>query len=383
MHITRFRAAVGAAVTVAATAALLPTSAAFAAGKPDSRTADSATVEAFGRIADAILKDRTSVLLDTRSTADRKATRLDGKVRLSSGLSRAEDTGLSSLKTRKEWLAALGEAYTAAETRTSVDKATVKGNRATVRVTETTELTYKKIRGDEPSTTGFTAHHELSFSLGRGGNWELTGIRPQDDGPGAINEPRTAVAATGSIDLNGSPASTRYPGSRNAKPKNLTPANGGLDYKAMAAYAEKYWRNYNPAYRSFNVAGGDCTNFISQSLKAGGWKDVPGSDTSDYRKWWYNKSSQSDSWVGANEWAWHTLSTKRATNLSNVYQMDVGDILQMDFDGDGSKDHSMITTYRSRMGVPYVTYHSTNTYRKSVASIIASYPGAVYYAYRT
>ncbi|MFE5868414.1 amidase domain-containing protein [Streptomyces roseifaciens] len=369
-------------MTVAATAALLPTSAAFAAGKPDSRPADSATVEAFGRIADAVLNDRTSVLLDSRS-ADRKATKLDGKVRLSSGLSKAEDTGLSSLKMRKSWLAALGEAYTGADTKTSVDKTTVKGNRATVRVTETTVLTYKKIRGDEPSTTGFTAHHELSFSLGKNG-WELTGIRPQDDGPGAINEPRTAVAATGSIDLNGSPAATRYPGSRNAKPKTLTATTkGGLDYKAMAAYAEKYWRNYNPAYRSYNSVGGDCTNFISQALKAGGWKDAAGTDTSDYRKWWYNKSSQSDSWVGANEWAWHTLSTKRATNLSNVYQMDVGDILQMDFDGDGSKDHSMMTTYRSRMGVPYLTYHSTNTYRKSVASIIASYPGAIYYAYRT
>ncbi|MCQ8770661.1 amidase domain-containing protein [Streptomyces telluris] len=370
-------------MTVAATAALLPTSAAFAAGKPDSRPADSATVEAFGRIADAVLNDRTSVLLDSRS-ADRKATKVDGKVRLSSGLSKAEDTGLSSLKMRKTWLAALGEAYTGADTKTSVDKTTVKGNRATVRVTETTVLTYKKIRGDEPSTTGFTAHHELSFSLGKNGKWELTGIRPQDDGPGAINEPRTAVAATGSIDLNGSPAATRYPGSRNAKPKTLTSTTkGGLDYKAMAAYAEKYWRNYNPAYRSFNSYGGDCTNFISQALKAGGWKDAAGTDTSDYRKWWYNKSSQSDSWVGANEWSWHTLSTKRATNLSNVYQMDVGDILQMDFDGDGSKDHSMMTTYRSRMGVPYLTYHSTNTYRKSVASIIASYPGAIYYAYRT
>lgn len=43
----------------------------------------------------------------------------------------------------------------------------------------------------------------------------------------------------------------------------------------------------------------------------------------------------------------------------------------------------MMVTYRSNAGMPYLTYHSTNTYRKSLASIIASYPDAIYYAYRT
>ncbi len=43
----------------------------------------------------------------------------------------------------------------------------------------------------------------------------------------------------------------------------------------------------------------------------------------------------------------------------------------------------MIVTYRSPQGVPYVSYHSTNTYNRSVASLIASYPNAAYYAYRT
>ncbi|MFD7050470.1 amidase domain-containing protein [Streptomyces mirabilis] len=35
----------------------------------------------------------------------------------------------------------------------------------------------------------------------------------------------------------------------------------------MATYAEKYWKNYNTAYRKFNGVGGDyCTNFVSQSV---------------------------------------------------------------------------------------------------------------------
>ena len=145
---------------------------------------------------------------------------------------------------------------------------------------------------------------------------------------------------------------------------------------------QKYWSRYNPAYPDYNAAGGDCTNFVSQSLKAGGWKAVTGS-SSDFHKWFSNSTAQLDSWLSVNELSWFALSSKRVTSLANVYQLDVGDVLQMDFDKDGSKDHSMIVTYRSSQGVPYLTYHSANTYRRSVASIIASEPNALYYAYRT
>lgn len=152
----------------------------------------------------------------------------------------------------------------------------------------------------------------------------------------------------------------------------------------MATYAEKYWSTYNPAYPNFNghAAGGDCTNFVSQSLKAGGWKHVPGY-VYDYTRWFGNAEIQSDSFVGVNEWSWFAQNSKRTTSLAYVYQMDVGDVLQMDFEKDGSKDHTMIVTYRSAQGVPYLTYHSANTYRRSLASIIASEPNSYYYAYRT
>ncbi|MFC5723939.1 amidase domain-containing protein [Streptomyces gamaensis] len=376
MRKTTFRPAVGAAVTVALSAVLLPVTA-TSASAAEPGTADSATAKSFARIADAVLAQRSEALVDAAKTRA-AGSFSDGKVRIAASLKRSEDSALSSLRKRKQRLNALGEAYSAADTTTTVEKTTVKNGRATVQVTETTRFTYKKVRGDEPTTTGFTAHHELSFT-GKSGKWELTGIRPTDNGPAAINEPRTAATSdTGALPT-GTPASTSRWSAR-PQPKDLRA--GGYDYAAMADYAEKYWRNYNPAYRKFNDAGGDCTNFISQALAAGGWKQEPGG-AEDFRKWWYNSKGEATSWVGANEWSWYALSSKRVTSLSNVFQMDVGDIMQMDFDGDGSKDHSMMVTYRSRAGVPYLTYHSTNTYRKSVASIIASYPDAVYYAYRT
>ncbi|WP_329403992.1 amidase domain-containing protein [Streptomyces virginiae] len=332
-------------------------------------------------MAEDVLSERTEALVEEQP-GRRHSGQTPAKTRMSAQLKKDEEAAISSLRSRRTRLADLGEAYTGADTHVAVDRATVAGGKATVQVTEQTTLTYKKLRGDEPATTDFRTRYELTLTSKRGGGWELTSIKSQDSGPVAINEPVAAkvnvVKDDGNQYPDGTPASTKYPAP--AKPKAKT--GGTYDYAAMAKYAEKYWSNYNPAYRKFNGAGGDCTNFISQALKAGGWKAVPGS-TSDYRNWWYDGARQSDAWVGANEWAWFTLSNKRATNLASVYQTDVGDIVQVDFNKDGSKDHSMMVTYRSSAGMPYLTYHSTNTYRKSLASIIASYPDAVYYAYRT
>ncbi|MEU1596355.1 amidase domain-containing protein [Streptomyces sp. NPDC005708] len=365
--------------------ALLPNWSAGAA-VTDDPTVDPATKATFQRLADAVFTDRTQALVDGRGTEGKQRTSgFSGKVRLSGTQSRAESSALDQLSGRKSRLAQLGEKYSGASTSVTLDATQVKGRRATVDVTETTTLTYEKVKGTEPKTTGFQAHHELTFKADRHGDWQLSGIRDTDDGYLAVNQvAKPAVAAPATAADDGPPSATRSATTRSApaKPKNFSAT--GYDYKAMAAYAQKYWNDYNPAYPDFNGqgAGGDCTNFVSQSLKAGGWKHVPGY-TYDWHKWFGTADIQSDSFVGVNEFSWFALSSKRVTSLANVYQMDVGDVLQMDFNKDGSKDHSMIVTYRSPQGVPYVTYHSTNTYNRSVASIIASYPNAAYYAYRT
>ncbi|WP_369271377.1 amidase domain-containing protein [Streptomyces sp. R11] len=384
---TRRRATIlgAAAASVVAGAAMLPNWSAGAA-VVDDPTVDARTKATFQRLADAVFTDRTEALVDGgQGNRDKPLTDgFSGDVRMSAGTARSEDAALSALDQRKDKLAKLGEKYSKGSTTVTLDATSVKGRKAKVAVTETTTLTYEKVRGSEPGTTGFQAHHELTFSADRRGDWQLTGIRATDEGDLAVNstarpavEPMTAKVA--STTPSAPKASTSYPGPAN--PKNFTAS--GLDYPAMATYAKQYWSNYNPAYPNFNGqgAGGDCTNFVSQSLKAGGWKHVPGY-VYDYTKWFGNADIQSHSFIGVNEWSWFAQNSKRTTSLANVYQLDVGDVLQLDFDKDGSKDHTMIVTSRSR-GVPYLTYHSTNTYSRSVASIIASYPNALYYAYRT
>lgn len=381
---TRRRATIVAAATasIAAGAALLPTWRAGAA-VADAPTVDARTRATFQRLAEAVFTDRTDALV-----AGQEKSLTDGfsdDVRLSSRTARGEEAALSTLERRKELLARLGERYREADTAVTLDATRVTGRTAKAVVTETTTLTYAEVRGDEPATTGFQARHELTFTADRSGDWQLTGIRDTDPGI-AVNtlaKPSVKAPKAPTVDdtMPSAPrAATTYPAP--AKPKTLT--GTALDYQGMAAYAEKYWRNYNKDYPDFNGqgAGGDCTNFVSQALKAGGWKHVPGY-VYDYTKWFGNAEIQSHSFVGVNEWSWFAQNSKRTTSLANVYQMGIGDVLQMDFDKNGSKDHTMIVTYRSPQGMPYLTYHSTNTYRRSLASIIASDPNAAYYAYRT
>ncbi|MFE1755155.1 amidase domain-containing protein [Streptomyces anandii] len=353
----------------------------------DDPTVDAATKATFQKLADAVFTDRTQALVDDSSgkkDRHRHTSGFSGKVRLSGTQNRQESSALSQLRGRKSRLAQLGEKYSAGSTTVTLDATQVKGRNAKVAVTESTTLTYEKVRGNEPRTTGFQAHHELSFRADDHGTWQLTGIRDTDDGV-AVNQvaaPAPAVAATGSDD--NPPEAPRASTARNAPANKKNTTSGTYDYKAMVGYAQKYWNNYNPDYPDFNGqgAGGDCTNFVSQTLKAGGWKHVPGY-TYDFHKWFGNADIQSDSFVGVNEFSWFALSSKRVTPLAYVYQADIGDVIQMDFNKDGSKDHTMVVTYRSPQGVPYVSYHSTNTYNRSVASLIASYPNAAYYAYRT
>lgn len=385
---TRRRATIfgAATVSVVAGAAMLPVWSAGAA-VTDDPTVDAKTKATFQRLADAVFTDRTEALV-AGGQGDRNKPRtggFSGDVRLSSGTARNEDTALSKLDRRRNALAKLGEKYSKGSTTVTLGATNVKGRKAKAVATETTTLTYAKARGGAPNTTGFQTRHELTFTADRRGNWQLTDVSPAEEENLAVNE-TTAPPTTEPVTVKSATttpaapkASTAFPGPAN--PKNFTAS--GLDYKAMADYAKRHWSNYNPDYPNFNGAGagGDCTNFVSQALKEGGWKHVPGY-VYDYTRWFGNAEIQSHSFVGVNEWSWFAQNSKRTTSLANVHQMDVGDVLQIDFDNNGSKDHTMIVTSRSQ-GVPYLTYHSTNTYSRSVTSIIASYPNASYYAYRT
>ncbi len=84
-------------------------------------------------------------------------------------------------------------------------------------------------------------------------------------------------------------------------PKKAEAATYSYDFaydtaKAIA-YSNTYALKYNTNYRNFNPDGGDCANFVSQSLNAGGFTQISGGYASTSA--WYYKSSKNyaQSWV--------------------------------------------------------------------------------------
>ncbi len=50
----------------------------------------------------------------------------------------------------------------------------------------------------------------------------------------------------------------------------IVEARAAYSPSKVTAYTNKYWNSHNSAYPNFESLGGDCANFVSQALHAGG-----------------------------------------------------------------------------------------------------------------
>jgi hypothetical protein len=132
----------------------------------------------------------------------------------------------------------------------------------------------------------------------------------------------------------------------------------------VAQYADTWWNSINPRYLEFEV---DCTNFASQCLFAGGAPmDYTGKRASG---WWYagKKGGQelwSFSWAVAHSLQTHTASSHkglRGTIVTSPQQLDIGDMISYDWDGDGRYQHNAIVTAKDANGMPLVNAHTYNS----------------------
>lgn len=314
-----------------------------------------------------------------------------------------DDSFVGKVAAYRQWLRSQGEAYTGSSTTVDVIGSRVIAGRVVAQVNETTMLNYAKINGGEPPSTGYTALHELVYMNDASGaltlvedrQLEPSGLLPLGEA-GRFVRPSLATPGTSTGRLGGgvsgvppvapaeSPAATTRPAVGAAGVAAPSVAGiGGYNYPAMATYLEKFWSSYNPAYRNWDNGGvgpGDCTNFVSQALRNGGWA-LTGGASGDYHYWWYNASTQTKSWAAVDWWASYARSSGRTSMLGNVWDMRVGDVLQIDRNKDGTKDHTMMVSYYS--SGPYFTYHSNNRYRRSMNQVLADWGAANYFAYRT
>lgn len=121
-------------------------------------------------------------------------------------------------------------------------------------------------------------------------------------------------------------------------------------------YAERWWSEYNPAYKSFDV---DCTNYISQCLHAGG-APMRGQSNRN-RGWWYTYHNWSFSWTVANAltlYLTNSSSGLRAKQVTDPRELQLGDVICYDFQGDGRFDHTTIVTGKDANNEPLVNAHT-------------------------
>lgn len=106
------------------------------------------------------------------------------------------------------------------------------------------------------------------------------------------------------------------------------------------AYAHRWAYGRNPAYADFSAMGGDCTNFISQCLHAGGcpmnYTPVTG--------WFYASLRQrAPAWTGVEElYRFLTGSRGAGPKATEVTMAEVvpGDLVQLSFDGGNHFAHT-------------------------------------------
>jgi hypothetical protein len=158
-----------------------------------------------------------------------------------------------------------------------------------------------------------------------------------------------------------------------------------LQRPVMVSYAKQWWNGFNSEYRDYTNSGGDCTNYASQILFAGGWPHVSGPHDVQ-QSWWYDKAAftpidkrQSNSWSNAG-WFYDFLrvTPSRATPANKTSLLNIGDVVQVDFGCGSLLSHTMIVTdKRASDGMIYLTGHTQPRLSLPVYDIISSKPCGV------
>lgn len=156
-------------------------------------------------------------------------------------------------------------------------------------------------------------------------------------------------------------------------------------------YASDHVYHYNPQYKNFNPpnGGGDCTNFVSQCMCAGGVPMVntiwPRTSSYDWYYYFngigYEDDEFSHPWINATSLYRH-FSWGRpglAIPVDYDYQLQLGDIVQLSSDNNSEPSHSMIVTAIGDNGEVFVSYHCSDHWNRSLWELEIEYANDKFY----
>lgn len=146
-------------------------------------------------------------------------------------------------------------------------------------------------------------------------------------------------------------------------------------------YAFAHWKDYNTAqYGDFNPVGGDCMNFVSQTLIARGWSMTSG---------WHNTGGGDysspfiyapafDDWMAASP---ETGAVR--LGMDDIDRIKVGDIVMLDWENNGFANHtqivSLVEVVDGKTEIYMVGHNLDTIYRDLAATLAAKGPDAVAY----
>jgi len=120
---------------------------------------------------------------------------------------------------------------------------------------------------------------------------------------------------------------------------------------AAVAYAHRWAYDRNPAFYNYDNIGGDCTNFASQVLLAGGAE----MDYTPTFGWYYiDANNKAPAWTGVEYlYRFLTSSDRRCGPQGKVVPLDEiepGDIIQLSFDGQSFTHTPVVVAVKGEPG---------------------------------
>jgi len=282
----------------------------------------------------------------------------------------------------------LGIKITFSKTTPYVTNITINENKAVVDVYEWINFDWES-EDKNLNSSGMGINHQIILSKDNG-NWSIQ-KDSYDEGP--LSEVTTPdIIIEDKYEKNKDKEKLRL---QESKPSDNVTTNyipgHYITYDRVGAksYADRYVKYgasgsiydgyYNTAYKNFNSSGGDCANYVSQSLYEGGKLPMVGlaSNFNGTGAWWYSKkgtSTTTDDTVSTN-WAWTGAHYNRSniaydygTIVDNPTNSDIiqGNPVYYDWDGKYASsrwyNHTTICVGKDASGVPLVNSHNNDYY---------------------
>ncbi|WP_166404719.1 amidase domain-containing protein [Labedella endophytica] len=168
------------------------------------------------------------------------------------------------------------------------------------------------------------------------GGVPVTSLTVVDDTRVTAAVPRTADYQPTTAEITVLAGETKIPeiGTSTYTYEALTPVDKQL------GYALTHWESYNADFGDYNPSGGDCANFVSQTLLARGWEMTPAwssANAQGTRAWVYAPSLED--WLASDEGPGLTR-----LDDSQRDQLKVGDIAFFDWNFNDNPDHVMVVS---------------------------------------